>query len=150
MLMIQRWVLPCLVTRTHPLIMMLAVFRTFLMRANYTVTRLSRLLRFIWVPVHKKFHKTSFKMVKTFRDLSNVWWWGTSLPAGSGRRLASHTLFGFTLQHRHGEDTIQIGWNRDVDIGCYVKHKSVVHPLKTNYTLDTGAIATTIVPTEHQ
>lgn len=53
MLMIQRWVLPCLVTRTHPLIMMLAVFRTFLMRANYTVTRLSRLLRFIWVPVHK-------------------------------------------------------------------------------------------------
>ena len=101
-------------------------------------------------PGAQKFHKTSFKMVKTFRDLSNVWWWGTSLPAGSGRRLASHTMFGFTLQHRHGEDTIQLGWNRDVDVGCYVTHKRTVHPLKTNYTLDTGVIGTTIVPTEHQ
>lgn len=101
-------------------------------------------------PGAEKFHKTSFKMVKTFRQLSNVWWFGTSLPAGTGRRLASHTMFGFTLQHRHGEDTIQIGWNRDVDVGCYIKHRPRVYPLKTNYTLDCGPISTTIVPTEHQ
>lgn len=97
-----------------------------------------------------KFHKTTFTMKKTFRALSDLYWWGTSLPAGSAKPITSHTMFGFTLQHKHGEDSINIGYNRDTDVGCYVKHKRVVHPLKTNYTLDSGVIATTIVPTEHQ
>lgn len=95
-----------------------------------------------------KFHKTTFTLKKTFRALAGVGF--IDAAGGSGRRLGMHTMFGFTLQHKHGEDTIQVGYNRDTDVGCYIKHKRIVHPLKTNYTLDSGVVTTTVIPTEHQ
>ena len=95
-----------------------------------------------------KFHKTSFSLRKTFRTLAD-----SGLIDTTGRprtrELCHHTMFGMTLEHRHGEDSIDIGFNRDVDVGCYIAHKRVVHPLKTNYTLDRGPVSTAIVPVEH-
>jgi hypothetical protein len=95
-----------------------------------------------------KFHKTTFTLKKTFRALAGIGFLDSA--GGSGRRLGMHTMFGLTLQHKHGEDTIQVGYNRDTDVGCYIKHKRTVHPLKTNYTLDSGVVTTTVIPTEHQ
>ena len=95
-----------------------------------------------------KFHKTTFTLKKTFRALAGIGF--VDAAGGPGRMHGSHTLFGLTLQHKHGQDTIQLGYNRDTDVGCYIKHKRVVHPLKTNYTLDNQAISCTIAPTEHQ
>lgn len=95
-----------------------------------------------------KFHKTTFTLKKTFRALAGVGFLDSA--GGSGRRMGMHTMFGLTLQHKHGEDTIQVGYNRDTDVGCYIKHKRIVHPLKTNYTLDSGVVTTTVIPTEHQ
>lgn len=94
-----------------------------------------------------KFHKTSFTLKKTFRALAGIA--GTDGAGAPGRLFSSHSLFGFTLQHKHGEDTIQIGYNRDTDVGCYIKHKRIMHPLKTNYTQDNGAISVTTVPFDH-
>lgn len=91
-----------------------------------------------------KFHKTSFTFRKTFKALAGI---GTIDRAG--REPGTHTMFGFTLEHKHGEDSIQIGYNRDVDVGCYISHKRVVHPIKTNYTLDSGVTTSSVVPTEH-
>lgn len=91
-----------------------------------------------------KFHKTSFTFRKTFKALAGI---GTIDRAG--REPGTHTMFGFTLEHKHGEDSIQIGYNRDIDVGCYISHKRVVHPIKTNYTLDSGVTTSTVVPTEH-
>lgn len=98
-------------------------------------------------PGDQKFHKTSYKLVKTFRDLASYDWEG-----GPPCKVSPHTMFGFTLQHRHGEDTIHMGWNRDVDVGCYIRYKRSLYPLKTNYTLDVGDVTTvgTINPTDHQ
>jgi hypothetical protein len=98
-----------------------------------------------------KFHKTSFSIKKTFRQLADV----VNLQPGSLREdmfneaFGRHTMFGFTLEHKHGEDSIKIGYNRDTDIGCYIKHTQKVHPLKTNYVLDSGVVASTVVPTDH-
>lgn len=92
-----------------------------------------------------KFHKTSFTFRKTFKALAGI---GTIDRAG--REPGTHTMFGLTLEHKHGEDTIQIGYNRDVDVGCYIAHKRIVHPLKTNFTLDSGVTTSTVVPVEHQ
>lgn len=91
-----------------------------------------------------KFHKTSFTFRKTFKALAGI---GTIDRAG--REPGTHTMFGLTLEHKHGEDSIKIGYNRDTDVGCYISHKRVVHPIKTNYTLDSGVISSTVVPTEH-
>ena len=91
-----------------------------------------------------KFHKTSFTFRKTFKALAGI---GTIDRAG--REPGTHTMFGLTLEHKHGEDSIKIGYNRDIDVGCYISHKRVVHPIKTNYTLDSGVTASSVVPTEH-
>lgn len=101
-----------------------------------------------------KFHKTGFSLVRTFRSLSNLGFLqlvgaGVANTGNAVPRIGSHTLFGFTLQHKHGEDSIKIGYNRETDVGCYVKHKRIVHPLKTNKTLDSGVVTTSVVPTEH-
>jgi len=96
-----------------------------------------------------KFHKTSFTMRKTFKALAGVGVLFDVPGSGPGRLPGSHTLFGLTLEHKHGEDTIQIGYNRDTDVGCYISHKRIVHPLKTNYTLDSGVTTSSVVPTEH-
>ena len=103
-------------------------------------------------PGAMKYHKTSFSMKKTFRELAKLNIANASAEA-SHQAFSSHTLFGFGLAHKHGEDTIEIGFNRDQDVGCYVKHKRVVHPIKTNYSTDTGLVeigSTTINPTDHQ
>lgn len=91
-----------------------------------------------------KFHKTSFTFRKTFKALAGI---GTIDRAG--RQPGTHTMFGLTLEHKHGEDSIKVGYNRDIDVGCYISHKRVVHPIKTNYTLDNAVTASTVVPTEH-
>lgn len=100
-----------------------------------------------------KFHKTSFTLKKTFRQLADLHYNMGSMGAGSGnyteRSITPHTMFGLTTEHRHGEDTIKLGYNRDLDVGCYIKHKRVVHPIKTNFVLDEGVITKTYNPTEH-
>ncbi|AYP28891.1 MAG: capsid protein [Cressdnaviricota sp.] len=97
-----------------------------------------------------KFHKTTFTLKKTFRALAGIGFVDSTFPSYGGRMAhSSHTMFGFTCQHRHGQDVIKIGYNRDTDVGCYIKHKRIVHPLKTNYTLDNAATSCDIVPTEH-
>mgnify|MGYP006963455872 CR=1 FL=1 len=98
-----------------------------------------------------KYHKTRFSMKKTFRQLAKLNIANASAEA-SHEAFSSHTLFGFGLAHKHGEDTLSVGFNRDQDVGCYVTHKRVVHPIKTNYTTDTGLVevtAATINPTDH-
>lgn len=99
-------------------------------------------------PGAMKFHKTTFTLNKTFRALAGIGF--VDVAGGSGRRLGMHSMFGLTLQHRHGADAIQIGYNRDTDVGCYIKHKTIVHPLKTNYTLDSDVVQTNVIPTEFQ
>ena len=102
-------------------------------------------------PGAMKYHKTSFTMKKTFRQLAKLNIANASAEA-SHEAFSSHTLFGFGLAHKHGEDTISIGFNRDQDVGCYVTHKRVVHPIKTNYTTDTGLVEITAAnmnPTDH-
>ena len=93
-----------------------------------------------------KFHKTSFSFKATFKTMCNYF---LMEPQGTTRGFGRHTLFGLTPAHKHGEDTIKIGFNRETDVGCYIKHKRIVHPLKTNYTIDAGVITTSVVPTEH-
>ena len=95
-------------------------------------------------PGAMKYHKTSFTMKKTFRQLAKI---NIANVGGEASHDAfgSHTMFAFGLAHRHGEDTIKVGFNRDQYVGCYVQHKRVVHPLKTNYTLDVGPV-TTMIP----
>jgi len=100
-----------------------------------------------------KFHKTSFTFKKTFRQLADFHYNLGSAGAGTGnyteRAISPHTLFGLTTEHRHGEDTLQLGFNRDLDVGCYIKHKRVVHPIKTNFVLDEGVIVKAYNPTDH-
>lgn len=95
-----------------------------------------------------KYHKTTFTLKKTFRALAGIGF--VDSAGGSGRRLGMHTLFGLTLQHKHGEDSIKVGYNRDTDVGCHIKHKRILYPLKTNYTLDADVVNTTVSPTDHQ
>lgn len=101
-------------------------------------------------PGAMKFHKTSFKLTKTFKQLAGFEFEGfgiaSGLPQAHGRRIGRHTLFGFTPAHKHGNDAIKIGYNRETDVGCFIKHKRVVHALKTNYTLDSGVTATSVNP----
>ena len=90
-----------------------------------------------------KFHKTSFTLRKTFKELAGA---ATRRDTAMPGR---HTLFGLTLEHKHGEDSIKVGYNRDIDVGCYISHKRIVHPIKTQYTLDSGVVTSSVVPTEH-
>lgn len=95
-----------------------------------------------------KFHKTTFTMRKTFKDLARF----TALSGGIQQTMQTfgrHTLFGFHPAHNHGEDTVSIGYNRDTDVSCFIKHKRIVHPLKAQYTNDHGATTTSIAPTEY-
>jgi len=94
-----------------------------------------------------KFHKTSFTMKKSFKAFADITFeLGNPNPS---RGFGSHTLFGFTTEHRHGEDTIRLGYNRETDVGCHIKHKMIVHPLKTQYTRDSGVTSAINTPTEH-
>lgn len=98
-------------------------------------------------PGAMKYHKTTFTMKRTFKSLAGI---GTENVAGfASRRFGRHTLFGFHCTHRHGEDTIKVGFNRDVDVSCFIKWKRHLHPLKTNYTFDAGLVDTVVIPTNH-
>lgn len=104
-------------------------------------------------PGAMKFHKSSFKIVKTFKELSKYMTRYNSTPTVWEHTFGRHTLFGLKCAHKHGQDTIQIGWNRDTDVGCYVKLSNKIYNLKTNYTNDYGDTGTGLVqttaPTEH-
>lgn len=95
-----------------------------------------------------KFHKTTYSFRKTFKQLAYM-----AMPSDQpdlfSRQITSHTLFGFKCAHKHGEDSIKIGYNRDIDVGCYIKHKRVVYPLKNQITRDNGNTNVAIAPTEH-
>lgn len=95
-----------------------------------------------------KFHKTSYTLKKTFKNLCEIGF-TPNLNRGTKSRVGSHTMFGFCPTHKHGDDTINIGFNRETDVGCYIKYKRIVHPLKTNYTNDIGVQETTVTPTNH-
>lgn len=103
-------------------------------------------------PGATKYHKTTFTLKKTFRQLAgNAFVMPTAPPSsGPGRPWTQgmHTMFGLTCQHKHDELTLSVGYDRDMDVGCYIKHKRIVHPLKTNYTLNSGSTTLTAVPAD--
>ena len=105
-----------------------------------------------------KYHKTSFTLRKTFKSLAGWNMGSTSLiqqPFLHGP--GSHTLFGITTEHKHGNDTIKIGFNRDTDVGCHIKYSRVVNPLKAHYVNDVGLVSLNnngegggeLIPTDH-
>lgn len=103
-------------------------------------------------PGGMKYHKTTFTIKKTFRALATsplTQYTSSNTAYTQTNMFGSHTLFGFKCEHKHGNDEIKLGYNRDTDVGCYIAHKTIVHPLKTNYTHDSGLTTTTTVPTEH-
>ena len=99
-----------------------------------------------------KYHSTYFTMKRTFRTLADVCSQQQGSPIDESNLMKDnfnkHTLFGFTIQHKHDEDTIKIGYNRETDVSCYVTHKSVKFPLKQNFTYNDGVLTTTVVPSE--
>ena len=103
-------------------------------------------------PGATKFHKTTFTLKKTFRQLAGNAFVQPTTPASSGPSRpwtqGMHTMFGLTCQHKHDELTLSVGYDRDMDVGCYIKHKRIVHPLKTNYTLNSGTKTLTAVPAD--
>lgn len=108
-----------------------------------------------------KYHKTSFTLRKTFKALAGNGF--ADITRGDGETYGAfhhgpgtHTLFGFTTEHKHGNDTIKLGFNRETDVGCYIKHSRVVHALKSHYVNDVGVVSCNanglsaeLVPTEH-
>jgi len=99
-----------------------------------------------------KYHSTYFTMKRTFRTLADVCAQQQSSTIDEKNLMKDnfnkHTLFGFTIQHKHDEDTIKLGYNRETDVSCYVTHKSVKFPLKQNFTYNNGVVTTTVVPSE--
>lgn len=104
-------------------------------------------------PGAMKYIKTSFKFVKTFKQLTSLTNKFNSSIASLSHDFGRHTLIGLKCAHKHGTDELQIGWNRDTDVGCYIKYSRQIHNLKTNYTNDFGQTGTGLVittaPTEH-
>jgi len=77
---------------------------------------------------HKEL-KTSFSFKKTFRELGNMGKDQYFQPD-----FGSHTMIGLKCEHRDGKSTLKVGYNRDTQVGCYIKHTRTVHPLKTAFT----------------
>ena len=98
-------------------------------------------------PGSMKFHKTSFSMVKTFKELSNYIQPRTTsqLPMYAKDKFR-HTLFGFKCAHKHGADRISVGYNREQDVGCYIKITKKVFPLKAAYNKDMHTTTVSAVP----
>ena len=105
-------------------------------------------------PGAMKFHKTYFTMKRTFRSLADVVSQQQSSAIDEANLMKDnfnrHTLFGFTIQHKHGEDTIKLGYNREVTTSCVVKHKHHVHPIKQHFAYNNGEDTTTVVPSEFE
>lgn len=89
--------------------------------------------------------KTSFSFKKTFRQLAHM---GDSV--GFARHIGMHTLIGLKCEHRHGEDDLKLGYNRDTDVGCFIKYTRNVYPLKMAYTTSKNqSVDPLLVPVEH-
>lgn len=105
-------------------------------------------------PGGMKFHKTYFTMKRTFRSLADVCAQQQSSAIDEANLMKDnfnrHTLFGFTLQHKHGEDTIKLGYNRETELACMVKHKHYVFPLKQHFAYDDGVQTVTVNPAEFE
>ena len=104
-----------------------------------------------------KYVKTYWTMKKTFRQLAFITKEGRIVgnePYSLTRTNAfkedfgQHTLIGLTPQHKHGRDTIKVGWQRDVNYAGQIKLHPQVHALKTHFSKDKGQVSTTISPTE--
>ena len=90
---------------------------------------------------HKEL-KTSFSFKKTFKEMANM---GNEFVFQPD--FGSHTMIGLKCEHRDGRSTLKVGYNRDTQVGCYIKHTRQVHPLKTAFTTFKDQ-TTQFVPTE--
>jgi hypothetical protein len=104
-------------------------------------------------PGAMKFHKTTFRLVKTFKELSKYMIPYDKLATGYEfpthvRHAFRHTLFGIKCAHKHGADKIRVGYNRDIDVGCYVKINRKLFPIKAAYADDRGITNIVTVPNE--
>lgn len=100
-------------------------------------------------PGAMKYHKTSFTMVKTFKELATyIQAMTTSQLPRYRKDKFRHTLFGFKCAHKHGADKIQIGYNREMDVGCYIKINRKVYPLKAAYNKDQHTTEVTVIPSD--
>jgi len=92
---------------------------------------------------HKEL-KTSFSFTKTFKALGNIGKTQWFHPD-----FGMHTMIGLKSEHRDGNSTLKIGYNRDTQVGCYIKHTRSVHPLKTAFTtFKDQTVNPLLVPTE--
>lgn len=119
-----------------------------------------------------KFHKTSFSLRRSFKDLAQIanfrarsrpgvinanqtdddW---TTIANTFKEDFGTHTMFGLTHAHKHGQDQIRIGYNVETDANCYIKPVKNYFPIKANYVYDNETIgwhtgSYQINPTEHQ
>ena len=93
---------------------------------------------------HKEL-KTTFSFKKTFKELANL---GRS-QIYSQPDFGMHTMIGLKCEHRDGQATLKVGYNRDTQVGCYIKHVRTVHPLKTAFTtFKDQTVDPLLVPTE--
>ena len=120
----------------------------------------------------QKFHKTSFSLRRSFKDLAQISNWRarsrpgvinanqtdddwTTIANTFKEDFGSHTMFGLTHAHKHGQDQIRIGYNVETDANCYIKPVKNYFPIKANYVYDNETIGWhtgdyQINPTEHQ
>jgi len=92
---------------------------------------------------HKEL-KTSFSFKKTFKEMANM---GNEFVFQPD--FGSHTMIGLKCEHRDGKSTLKIGYNRDTQVGCYIKHTRHVHSLKTAFTtFKDQTVNPLLVPTE--
>jgi len=92
---------------------------------------------------HKEL-KTSFSFKKTFKEMANM---GNEFVFQPD--FGQHTMIGLKCEHRDGRSTLKVGYNRDTQVGCYIKHTRQVHPLKTAFTtFKDQTVDPLLVPTE--
>jgi len=92
---------------------------------------------------HKEL-KTSFSFKKTFKELAHM---GNEFVYQPN--FGQHTMIGLKSEHRDGRSTLKLGYNRDTQVGCFVKHQRSVHPIKTAFTtFKDQTVDANLVPTE--
>jgi len=92
---------------------------------------------------HKEL-KTSFSFKKTFKEMANM---GNEFVFQPD--FGSHTMIGLKCEHRDGKSTLKVGYNRDTQVGCYIKHTRQVQALKTAFTtFKDQTVDPLLVPTE--
>lgn len=93
-----------------------------------------------------KFHKTSFTMKRTFRTLVEIT--HNKDIDGAIKTFGKHTLFGLTMQHKHGQETIAIGFNREMDCNATVTIRNRINPVKMNVSNDEGLVVSAAQPSD--